>query len=122
MARINNLLREEIAELLLREVKDESLSLAMISITEVDTSPDLKNAKVYFSLLGDDEVVREATEHLNRAANFLRRTLIGRLDLRYTPRLEFEYDKSLAEGARIMGLIRKTEPAAEPETEDEEDG
>lgn len=107
--RVNELLREEIADLLRREVKDELLSTALVSITEVDTAPDLKAAKVYFSVYGDDEQVKEVDAHLRRAANFLRRNLMGRLDLRYTPHLEFVFDKSLAEGDRIMRLMRSVE-------------
>ena len=89
--RINQLLREEIAELLRREVKDETLSSSMISITEVDTSPDLRTAKVYFSVYGDAEQVEEARKHLQKAARFLSHQLIGRLDLRHTPQLEFVF-------------------------------
>lgn len=118
MERINHLLREEIAELLRREVKDETLSTALISITEVDTAPDMRHAKVYFSVYGSDEEIAEAGAHLQRAANFLRRELIGRLDLRYVPRLEFELDRSLAQGARLMSLMsqleREREGRAEP--------
>jgi ribosome-binding factor A len=109
MLRINQLLREEIAELLSREVKDSTLSSSLISITEVDTSPDLQSAKVYFSVFGDDEEMQAAQIHLDRAAGFLRRSLLGRLDLRKIPHLEFVADRSLAQGDRIMRLMREIE-------------
>lgn len=109
MLRINQLLRDEISELLRREVKDETLSTALISITEVDTAPDLRMARVYFSVYGNDEEMQEAQAHLNRAAGFLRRNLMERLDLRYTPRLEFHFDRSLVDGARIMELMHTIE-------------
>ena len=64
--RINHLLRQEIADLLAREVKDQTLSTALISITDVETSPDLRQAKVYFSVYGDEEVVQAAHTHLRR--------------------------------------------------------
>ena len=107
--RINHLLRQEIADLLTREVKDAALSTSLISITEVDTSPDLRSAKVYFSVYGDDEQVEQARAHLNRASGFLHRNLKGRLDLRHTPHLEFVFDRSLATGDRIMRLMRSIE-------------
>src|SRR5690242_12036446 len=94
MLRINQLLREEIADLLQREVKDETLSGSLISITEVDTSPDLRSARVYFSVLGTPEEVEAARAHLQRASGFLHRELKGRLDLRSVPHLEFELDHS----------------------------
>jgi ribosome-binding factor A len=107
--RINHLLRQEIAELLTREVKDATLSSALISITEVDTSPDLRSAKVYFSVYGEEEEIQAARDHLTRAAGFLHRNLKGRLDLRHTPNLEFILDRSLARGDRIMRLMRTIE-------------
>ncbi|HEV7665419.1 MAG TPA: 30S ribosome-binding factor RbfA [Chloroflexota bacterium] len=111
--RINHLLRQEIADLLAREIKDQALSSALISITDVDTSPDLRSAKVYFSVFGDEEVVKEAEAHLKRASGFLHNNLKERLDLRHTPHLEFVLDHSLETGARIMSLMRSIEEERE---------
>lgn len=109
ISRVNHLLREELADILRRDVKDDTLSLNLISITEVDTSPDLRTAKVYWSMLGDDEDVQEAQRHLDRAARFIRRGLMDRTDLRTTPYLEFVYDSSIVQGDRIMRLMRQVE-------------
>src|SRR5919202_2001682 len=111
--RINHLLRQEIADLLAREVKDQALSSALISITDVDTSPDLRSAKVYFSVYGDEEVIKQAALHLKRASGFLHNNLKERLDLRHTPHLEFVLDRSLASGDRIMRLMRTIEEERE---------
>ena len=111
--RINHLLRQEIADLLTREVKDSTLAQSMISITEVETSPDLRLAKVYFSVYGDEEEIAAALAHLNRASGFLHRNLKERLDLRHTPHLEFVLDRSLARGDRIMRLMRTIEEERE---------
>jgi ribosome-binding factor A len=111
--RINHLLRQEIAELLSREVKDSTLSTSLISITEVDTSPDLRNAKVYFSVYGDEDEIKAAGDHLRRAAGFLHHNLKERLDLRHTPHLEFVVDRSIARGDRIMRLMRTIEEERE---------
>jgi len=111
--RINHLLRQEIADLLTREVNDATLRESMISITDVDTSPDLRSAKVYFSVYGDEEEIQAARKHLERASGFLHRNLKERLDLRYTPHLEFVLDRSLARGDRIMRLMRGIEEERE---------
>jgi ribosome-binding factor A len=111
--RINHLLRQEIADLLAREIKDAALSTAMISIIDVETSPDLRKAKVYFSVFGDEDVIEAAEAHLKRASGFLHRNLMERLDLRYTPHLEFVLDRSLARGDRIMRLMRTIEQERE---------
>ena len=111
--RINHLLRQEIADLLTREVKDAALQDAMISITEVETSADLRSAKVYFSVYGDEETIDAARQHLKRASGFLHHNLKERLDLRHTPHLEFVLDQSLARGDRIMRLMRTIEEERE---------
>jgi ribosome-binding factor A len=111
--RINHLLRQEIADLLTREVKDAKLHDAMISITDVETSPDLRNAKVYFSVYGDEDTMEAARQHLRRASGFLHHNLKERLDLRHTPHLDFILDQSLARGDRIMRLMRTIEEERE---------
>ena len=115
--RINHLLRQEIAELLTREVKDSTLSSAMISITDVETSPDLRNAKVYFSVYGNEDEIEAARQHLRRASGFLHHNLMERLDLRHTPHLEFVLDRSLERGDRIMRLMRTIEDERKHEQE-----
>ena len=111
--RINHLLRQEIADVLTREVKDETLSTALISITAVETSSDLRVAKVYFSVYGDEEVIQAAHTRLTRASGFLHHNLKERLDLRHIPHLEFILDRSLARGDRIMRLMRNIEQERE---------
>jgi ribosome-binding factor A len=111
--RINHLLRQEIADLLAREVKDATLSESLISITDVETSPDLRLAKVYFSVYGDEAQIEAAGAHLNRASGFLHHNLKERLDLRHTPHLEFVLDRSLQRGDRIMRLMRTIEEERE---------
>lgn len=102
--RLNAVLRQELAELLRREVEDPELQ-TLISITEVDLSADLKVAKVYVSTLGDDEQMVRTLRRLRKAARFFRRELAARLNLRHTPELDFELDESIARGARVMELL-----------------
>jgi len=104
LLRLNQLLRDELSDLLRRETDDPELQ-TLISITEVDTSPDLRLAKVYFSTLGDDEHTARVYKRLRKAARFFRREIAARLNLRHTPELEFVLDPSIARGARIMELL-----------------
>jgi ribosome-binding factor A len=104
--RINALLREEIAVLLTREVKDPRLG-TMVSITGVETSPDLRNATVKVSVLGSREETEEAMAGLRHAAGYLRREMAARLKLRQVPELSFRLDRSIEEGARVLELLRE---------------
>jgi ribosome-binding factor A len=112
--RINDLLREEISDLVRLEVKDPRVG-GLISITEVDTSPDLRHAKVFVSVLGRDEERRNTMDALRAASNFLQRELRKRLTIRRIPELIFLADDSLARGARILSLIEEAVEGGEPE-------
>lgn len=104
--RVNQLIRQEISELLRREVKDPRLG-GLISITEVDTSADLKHARVYVSCLGTEEDKKELLNTLSSAAGFFHNELMKRLSLRHIPLLDFRWDYSLEKGAHIQALIDK---------------
>ena len=105
--RVNELLRSEISELLLREVKDPRVGHGLVSITEVTVSPDLRNATVYVSHLGDDAERREVLAGLEHSAPFLQRELKHRLALRTVPALTFRFDPSIERGARLASLIHE---------------
>ena len=105
--RINSQLREEISDLLRRSIKDPRIS-GLVTITEVDVSPDLRQAKVYVSVLGTEEEKLATFEGLNAAARYLQRELRMRLKMRRTPELTFMHDESLEEGARILSLLQDT--------------
>lgn len=115
--RINELIREEISDLLLRDVKDPRLSAhGLVSITEVTVSPDLRKATVHVSHLGTDQERKEVLAGLQKAAPFLHRELMQRLALRHVPELVFKFDPSIERGARIATLIHEVQvEAGEPE-------
>ncbi len=106
--RVNALLTEEIADLLRREIQDPRLS-AMVSVTGVETSPDLHNATVNVSVMGSDEEVERAMAALRHAAGFLRHEMGGRLRLRHVPELTFKLDTSIEQGARVLRLLKEIE-------------
>ncbi len=109
--RINGLLRQELSLLLARQTKDPRIG-GVISITQVRTSPDLRNARVYVSVFGDDAAKREALAGIESAATFLRHELRDRLSLRYVPFMKFELDESMEDAAALLQVMDqlKSEP------------
>ncbi len=104
--RINSLIRQELSELLQRQVKDPRLE-GFIAITEVETSGDLKHAKVFVSQYGDDVDRKKVISGLVSASGFFRSELSKVLKMRYVPELHFQWDDSIAHGDRISQLIDK---------------
>jgi ribosome-binding factor A len=102
--RINSIIREEISELLLRQVKDPRLG-DFIAITEVTTSQDLKHAKVLVSQYGSNVEKQKILKGLASASGFFRSELAKRLKMRNVPELHFQWDDSIARGSRISQLI-----------------
>lgn len=105
IGRINEEIQRELAELL-RELKDPRVHKTMLSITHVETTPDLRYAKVYVSLL-DKEYTKETLEGLKSSAGYLRRELGRTLQLRYTPELQWQADDSIVQGAHILDILSK---------------
>jgi len=101
--RVGDLILRELAEVLLLRVKDPRLS--NITLTGVKVSPDLRNARVFYSLLGDDEKKSEVVVGLERATGFVKRELGKRLQLRRIPDIEFCFDASLEYGSHIDQLL-----------------
>jgi len=102
--RLSKLVKQEISDLLEREVCDPRLS-NLITVTEVSISPDLKFAKIYVSMLGDIADAKHMLEGFNTASGFLRRELSSRIRVRRIPQLSFYYDDSIERGARVLQLI-----------------
>ncbi len=113
--RINEQLREEISTLLTRQIKDTRLN-AVISITRVVSSGDLRSARVYISVMGNQETKRSALAGLQSAASFLRRELRDRINMKHIPFLSYELDGSIDEADKLLRLMNKVktdEPAPE---------
>ena len=104
IGRINEEIQRELSSLI-RTVKDPRVH-GLVSITAVDTTPDLRYAKIFVSVL-DQSDVKEVVKGLRSAGGYLRRELGRSLQLRYTPELTFVADDSIAEGAHILELIEK---------------
>ncbi len=102
--RLNKVIKQEISRLLEREVNDPRLS-NLISVTQASLSPDLKYAKIFVSILGDETNKIETLAGFNAASGFLRKELASHLRLKYAPQLSFYYDDSIERGARLLKLI-----------------
>ena len=115
IGRINEEIQKELADLL-RELKDPRVHKTMLSITRVETTPDLRYCKVYVSLL-DKEFTKETIAGLKSSSGYLRRELGRSLNLRYTPELQWQADDSITHGAHILDILSKLDI---PEDTDDE--
>lgn len=101
--RIAEQIQRELAELVRLELKDPRVGL--ITLTDVEVTHDHEHAKVYFTLMGNQQQVEETTKGLQRAAGFLRSQLAHRMQLRIVPDLRFVYDTSVERGMDLSRLI-----------------
>lgn len=104
--RINEEARKEISYIIQNEIKDPRLT-AMVSVTNVDVTKDLKYAKVYISLFGSDEAKEGTMEALRSSAGFIRRELSQRMNLRNTPEIVLKEDSSIEKGMHIDSILEK---------------
>ena len=102
--RVNALLRREISELIQHQAKDPRLD-TFVTVTQVETSPDLKYAKVFVSSIQGRQEAQKTLQALAAASGFLRRELSRTLRLRYIPDLTFLWDDSIEHGDHILRLI-----------------
>ena len=117
IGRINEEIQKELANLI-RNLKDPRVADTMISITHVETTPDLRYAKVYVSFL-QEERAADALKGLKSAGGYLRRELGRALQLRYTPELTWALDDSITYGAKMLKLINSLDTGKDEETEEE---
>jgi ribosome-binding factor A len=110
--RVADMIKNEIALLLLRKVKDPRL--INVSIVTADVTKDLRRAIVYYSVLGDEKKVQKAAEGLERAKGFMRSHLARELGMRVTPELVFKHDLSLARQEEMERLLKEIHIDVEP--------
>ena len=112
-ARVGDLLKEELSELLLREIKDPRIGF--VTITEVWVSDDLRHARVYVVTHETGEGRKRSLEGLDSARSYLRSALGRRLRLRYVPDLRFCIDESLEQGLRIHEILKSLGTGDKPD-------
>ena len=113
-SRVGDQIRAELAELLVREVHDPGIGF--LTIVHVKVSPDLQQARVYYTTIGDDQARKESAKALGRATPFLRRQIGRRLNLKRVPELAFMFDDSIEKNDRIERILQEinTERADQP--------
>jgi ribosome-binding factor A len=103
MRRVDEAVRAVLSEAIAKDLQDPRVGF--VTVTGVKTSPDLRHARVYVSVLGDEQTRAASLEGLRSAHGFLQGALASQLTLKHTPTLTFEYDESVDRGMRITRLI-----------------
>ena len=103
--KVQELMKQEISQIIQRELKDPRIGF--VTVTSVECTGDLREAKIYVSLMGSEQQVKDSWAGLNRGLGFIRREIGKRIRLRFTPELTFELDKSLDYSAHIQELLLK---------------
>jgi ribosome-binding factor A len=116
--RVADQIRSEIASMLARDVHDPGIGF--VTITRVQMTPDLQQARVFFTALGDERTRRGSERALERATPFLRRQIGSRLRLRRVPELTFLFDESIAGQDRIEQILNEIRTPADAGRKDED--
>ena len=103
--RVGELIQKELSDIMLRGLRDPRIGF--VTFMSVDVTSDLRIAKVYFTVMGEDADVEQSQAGLNSAAAYMRRELGKRMRLRHVPELIFKHDTSVAYGSHIESLIRQ---------------
>lgn len=125
ITRVNELLRREISSVLYRVMQDvEDMDLAALTVTDVDTAPNLRHAEVYVSVLGTPEQASRMVSRLNGRRKEIQNEVVKNVVLKYTPRLHFRHTGALASGDRVLELLKDldvedVDPDWEPEPEED---
>lgn len=104
-SRVGEQIKKELSQIIQQELKDPRIGF--VTVTAVEMSGDLAQAKVYVSIMGDEEQQKNTLEGLEKARGFLRSEVGSRVQLRYTPELLFKIDQSLAHGQHISKLLEE---------------
>jgi ribosome-binding factor A len=115
MRRVDEAVRAVLSDAIAKDLQDPRIGF--VTVTAVKTSPDLRHARVYVSVLGDERVRSATLEGLSSAHGFLQGRVAAELSLKHTPMISFEYDESVDRGMRISQLIDEipTHPRPEPD-------
>lgn len=109
--RVGELLKEEISQIVLREMKDPRIGF--VSVTDVEVSGDLRHAKVFISVYGSDKEKEETLKGLQQAQGFVRKLVGERIKIHHTPEIIFRYDDSIENGVHISKIIKDLKESGE---------
>ncbi len=114
--RVSDQMKQEIADILMRKIKDPRIGF--VTVTDVEVADDLRNAKVFVSIYGDDK--KASLKGLESASAFIRSELGRRMRLKFIPELLFRFDNTVEKGAHIMELLRTIEEKKDNKDPDDE--
>jgi ribosome-binding factor A len=122
VSRVAELIRREVSQMILSDIKDDRVGAGMVSVTAVDVAGDLQHTKIFVSIYGSDEARAETMEGLKSVTGYVRSELGKRVRLRRTPTVLFVEDKSFDRATHVISLINKigrdrAESPLDPETE-----
>jgi len=117
--RLAELLKKEIADILLKEIKDPRIGF--VSVTDIDVSNDLRHASVYVSVLGNEDERQNTMEGLEKATGYIRKLIGERIKIYHTPEIIFKYDSSLEHGIHISHIIDEIKDENENDQQDDRD-
>jgi len=109
LTRVNQLLKQEIAESLFRVVNEPGTDMAAVTVTRVVTSSNLRNARAFVSIRGDEETRQKLFNLIRHHRKQIQQGIAKHIVLKYTPQVTFELDLSIEQGDHILGLIAKLE-------------
>jgi ribosome-binding factor A len=113
--KVSEAIKREVSVMLTQEVKDPRIHF--VTVTTVEAADDLRHAKIFVSVLGDEATRKETMLGLEKAKGFLRGELGRRLQLRYTPDIHFHLDKSLDHAMKIKGILNEIKAGEKPKNE-----
>jgi ribosome-binding factor A len=103
--KVQELMKQEVSKIILRELKDPRIGF--VTVTQVEATGDLRSAKIYVSLMGSDQQVKDCWAGLQSSLGYIRREIGQRIRLHFTPELTFQLDNSLAYSAHIQTLLNQ---------------
>ncbi|WP_079508472.1 30S ribosome-binding factor RbfA [Mesobacillus jeotgali] len=116
--RVGEQMKKELGDIISRKIKDPRVGF--VTVTDVQVTGDLQQAKVYISVLGDEQQREDTLKGLAKAKGFIRTEIGQRIRLRKTPELIFEFDETMAYGNRINSLIHELHREEQPGEEEQE--
>jgi len=110
LQRVNELIKRELGDLIIRECR---FTAPLVTVREVDVSPDLKHAHVYISVIGNDEARNQAMATLHAERKQLQQAIAKRVVLKFTPQLHFKIDAAAVRGDRVLNILSELESSGE---------
>ena len=118
VARVAELIKREVGQLLISGIKDDRVGVGMVSVTDVDVSGDLQHAKIFVSIYGTDEARAATMAGLKSATGYVRSELGHRIRLRRTPEVVFIEDRSIERGTQVLSLLNRLSEERKEQDED----